>query len=47
MMAALVLVVWPVVSCLRRMSRGIADIAETLRRIERRMDGERRDVELG
>ena len=45
--AAGVWVVWLVVSCLRRMSRGIEDMAETLRRIEGKMDGERRDVEPG
>lgn len=41
MLAAVVWVVWSVISCLRRISRGIEDMAETLRRIERRRDDQR------
>ena len=40
-------VIWQVVSRLRRISRGIEDMAETMHRIERRNNSERPEEQSG
>jgi hypothetical protein len=44
---AIVAAIWQVISCLRRISRGVEDMAETLRRIDLRMAGERAGTNSG
>ena len=44
---AIIAVIWQVISCLRRISRGVEDMAGTLRRIELGMAREGRGTDSG